>query len=92
MDFNPKTSKLRNQEEVDKHLASYDFHLNLGKNPRFAPMVLTSLWFRLIRMVIYASPGLALELRLPMTRFVCSVLIFTGSPPLSCQWWPSVQF
>ena len=30
MDFDPKTSKLCDQEPVDKYLVSYYFHLNLG--------------------------------------------------------------
>jgi len=28
IDFDPKTSKLRDQEAVDKHLTNYGFHLN----------------------------------------------------------------
>jgi len=37
MDFGPKTSKLLNQEEVDKYQASYGFYLNLGIKIEFCP-------------------------------------------------------
>jgi len=30
MDFDPNFSKLRDQEAIDKYLASYEFRLNLG--------------------------------------------------------------
>jgi len=36
-DFAPKTSKLRNQEAVDKYLASYDFHWSSGIKIEFCP-------------------------------------------------------
>ena len=37
MDFDPKTSRLHNQEEVDKYLANYDFRLNPGIKIEFYP-------------------------------------------------------
>ena len=38
MDFNPKNSKLRDQEVVDKYLASYEFCLNPGIKIEFCPL------------------------------------------------------
>ena len=40
MDFNPKTSKLCDQEAVNKYLASYGFWLNLGIKIEFCPLLL----------------------------------------------------
>ena len=37
MDFDPKTSNFHDQEAVDKYLASYGFHLNLGIKIEFCP-------------------------------------------------------
>jgi len=37
MDFNSKTSKLFNQEALDKYLTSYGFHLNPGIKNGFCP-------------------------------------------------------
>jgi len=41
--FDPKNSKLCDQEAVDKYLDSYDFYLNPGIKVNFAPTVLTFL-------------------------------------------------
>jgi len=38
MDFNPKTSKFRDQEAVDKFLASYGFYLNPGIKIEVCPL------------------------------------------------------
>jgi len=40
MDFDPKTSKLRVQEAMDKYLASYGFRLNSGIKIEFTPTML----------------------------------------------------
>ena len=37
MDFDPKTSRLRNQEDVNKHLARYEVCLNPGIKVEFCP-------------------------------------------------------
>ena len=37
MDFNPKTSRLRNQEDVNKHLVRYGAYLNLEIKVEFCP-------------------------------------------------------
>ena len=37
MDFDPKTSKLRDQEAVDKYLANYEFRLNPEIKIEFCP-------------------------------------------------------
>ena len=88
MDFDPKTSRLHNKE-VDKFLANYDFRLNSEIRIKFSPHGVD---------VSLASPNdgiymhpqvLALELRLPMTRFVRSALIFYQPALLSFWQWPA---
>ena len=37
MDFDPKISRLCNQEEVDKYLTKYRFRLNQGVKVKFCP-------------------------------------------------------
>jgi len=37
MDFDPKISKLRDQEAVDRYLVSYGFRLNSGIKIEFLP-------------------------------------------------------
>ena len=37
MDFDPKTSNLRDQEAMNKYLANYGFLLNLGIKIEFCP-------------------------------------------------------
>ena len=39
MDFDPKFSKLRDQEAIDKYLASYEFRLNSGIKIEFYPLL-----------------------------------------------------
>ena len=74
MDFDPKKSKLLNQEEVDKYLVKYGFHLNLGIKIEFCLNDVD---------ISKAPPNdgvymhlqvLALGLSLPMTRFVRNIL------------------
>ena len=81
MDFDPKTSKLRNQEEVDKYLASYALCLNPGIKIEFYPHGVD---------VSLAPPTggaymhphvLALGMRLSMTSFIRSVLPFYQVAP-----------
>ena len=52
MDFDPKISRLCNQEEVDKSLTKYGFRLNLRIKVKFFSMVLTFLWLRLTMVYI----------------------------------------
>ena len=86
MYFNPKTFKLRDQEAVDKYLASYEFCLNLGIKIEFCPLMLTFPQPCLkVRVYIYTSSGFDTELRLPMTKFIHSVLLFYKVAPLSCR-------
>ena len=51
MDFDPKTSKLRNQEDVNEYLAKYDVCLNPSIKVEFVLTVLMSLRPR--PMVVY---------------------------------------
>ena len=44
MDFDSKTTKLHNQEDVDDYLAKYGVCLNPGIKVELCPMVLMSLW------------------------------------------------
>jgi len=83
MDFDSKTSKLRDQEVVDKYLASYEFHLNSGTKIKFCPRSVD---------VSSAPPKgedvymqhqvLALGLRLPMQNSSALFWLFTKSPLL----------
>ena len=77
MDFDPKTSKLCDQEAVDKYLVIYGFRLNLGIKIEFCPL----------NVDIFSTPPkgegvyihlqiLALGLKLSRTKFVSSVLAF----------------
>jgi len=81
MDFDPKTSMLHNQEEVDKYLVKYGFYLNPEIEVEFCSHGVD---------VSQAPPNggvymhpqvLAFGLRLPMTRFIRSVLTFYGDAP-----------
>ena len=80
MDFDPKASKLRNQE-VDKYLASYGFFLNSGIKIELCSHGVD---------ISLASPNggvymypqvLALGLRLPMMSFFHSILAFYQVTP-----------
>jgi len=51
MDVNTKTSKLHDQEAVDKYLAIYGFRWSPGIKIMFCPTMLKFLWPRLIMMV-----------------------------------------
>ena len=73
MDFDPKTSKLRDQEAVDRYLASYGFRSNSGIKIEFCPHGVDVSLAPPSREGVYMHPQvLTLGLRLPMTRFVCS--------------------
>ena len=75
MDFDLKTSKLRDQEVVDKHLASYGFRLNPGIKIEFCPLTVDVFSTPPKGKCVYMRPQvLALGLRLPMTKFIHSVL------------------
>jgi len=77
MNFDPKTSKLRNQEAVYKYLAGYGFHLSPGIKFEFCPNNVDDSSTPPDKEGVYMHPlALALGLRLPMMKFVRSVLIF----------------
>jgi len=77
MDFDSKKSKLRDQEVVNRYLASYDFCLNLRiKIEFYSHGVDVSLAPHNGEGVYMYPQVLAQGLRLPMTRFVRSVLTF----------------
>ena len=80
MDFNPKISRICNQEEVDKYLAKYGFRLNLGIKVEFCPHGVDVLALPNDGVYMH-SQVLALELRMPMTRFIRSVLTFYRVAP-----------
>jgi len=84
MDFNPKTSKLHNQEAVDKYLASYDFHWSPRIKIEFCPhnVDISSTMPNKDGVYIH-SLVLALGLRQPMMKFIHSILIFLWGRPLS---------
>ena len=93
MDFDPKTSKLHNQEAVDKYLASYGFCWSPGIKIEFYPNDVYVSLAPPSKEGVYMHPlVLALGLRLPMTKFIRSALIFYGVTPLSYRWWPGVLF
>jgi len=82
MDFNLKTSKLRDQKTMDKYLASYGFRWGPGIKNEFCPNDVDVSLAPPGREGVYMHPlVLALGLRLPMTKFIRSVLIFFMSSP-----------
>ena len=81
MDFNPKTSRLRNHEEMDKYLANYSFRLNPRIKVEFCPHC-GDISQAPPNDGIYMHPRvLALGLRMPMTKFIRSVLTFYRVAP-----------
>ena len=72
MDFDLKTSKLRDKETVDKYLARYDFHWGPGIKIEFCPNDVDVSSAPPGKEGVYMHPlVLALGLRLPMTKFIC---------------------
>ena len=93
MDFNPKISKLRDQEAMDRYLASYAFRLNLEIKIEIFPYAVDVSLAPPNREGVYMHlQVLVLELRLPMTRFVCSILTFykVASSQLSAIAWCTI--
>jgi len=81
MDFDPKTSRLQHQEEVDTYLANYGFRLNIGIKIEFSPHSV-NIFLALLNDGVYMHPHvLALGLRLPITRFIRSILTFYRIAP-----------
>ena len=73
MDFDPKNSKLRNQEK-DKYLANYGFRLNSGIQIEFCPHGV-DISLAPPNDGVYMHPQVpTLGLRLPMTTFVRGVV------------------
>ena len=93
MDLDPKTSKLRDQEAVNKYLASFGFRWSPRIKFEFCPNRFDVTSTPPDKEGMYMHPlVLALGLRLPMTKFVRSVLIFYGVTPsqLSAVAWRTV--
>ena len=92
MDFDPKTSKLHNQKKVEKYLAKYGFRLNPRIKIEFYPYGV-DISKAPPNDGVYMNPQvLALGLKLPMMRFVRSVLTFytVASSQLSAKAWRTV--
>jgi len=92
MDFDPKTSKLRDQEAVDKYLASYGFCLNTRIKIEFC-LYSVNVSSAPLKSGVYMHPQvLTLGVRLPMTRFIRSVLAFykVASSQLSAVAWRTI--
>ena len=81
MDFDSKTSKLCNQEEVDEYLASYGFCLNSEIKTEFCPHGVDVSLAPSNGGVYMHLQVLALGLRLPMTSFIRNVLTFYQAAP-----------
>ena len=73
MDFDPKTSKLRKQEEVDKYLTMYACRLKPGIKIEFCPHDVNVSTAPSGGGVYMHPQVLALGLRLSMTKFIRSV-------------------
>jgi len=81
IDFDPKTSRIHNQEEVDTYLANYGFRLNIGIKIEFSPHSV-NIFLALLNDGVYMHPHvLALGLRLQITRFIRSILTFYRIAP-----------
>jgi len=93
MDFDPKTSKLCDQEAVDKYLTSYDFRWSPGIKFEFCPNYVDVTSALPGKKGVYMYPlVLALGLRLLMAKFIRSVLIFYGVAPSQLRQWLGVLF
>ena len=93
MDFDPKTSKLRDQEAVDKYLAGYGFHWSPGIKIEFCLNDVDVSSAPPYKEGVYMHPlVLALGLRLTMTKFIRSVLFFYEVAPSQLMAVPDVQY
>ena len=82
MDFDPKTYKIRDQEAVNKYLASYGFRWSPGIKIEFCPNDVDVSSARPGKEGVYMHPlVLALGLRLPMMKFIRSVFVFYEVTP-----------
>jgi len=82
MDFDSKNTKLHDQEAVDKCFASYEFRLNPGIKIEFCPLNVDVSSAPPKGEGVYMHPQvLALGLKLPMTKFIRSVLAFYKFAP-----------
>jgi len=82
VDFDPKTSKLRDQEAVDKYLADNGFCLSPGIKIEFCPNDVDVSSAPPGKEGVYMHPlVLALGMRLPMMKFIRSVLVFYEIAP-----------
>ena len=91
IDFDSKTFKIRDQEAVDKYLAGYGFCWSPGIKTEFYPIDVDISLAPHGKEGMYMYPlGLVLGLRLPMTKFVPSVLIFYEVASL--RWWHGILY
>ena len=81
MAFDPKTTKLHNQEDVDEYLAKYGICFNHGIKVEFCLYSVDVTLAPHNGGVNLHPQVLALRLRLSMTRFVRSVLPFYRVAP-----------
>jgi len=82
MYFDPRTTRLHNQANVDKYLARYDVCLSPGIRVEFCPQD-TEFVRSPSKGGVYMHPQiLALELKLPLMKFVLSVLTYYIIAPL----------
>ena len=91
MDFDPKTTKLHSQAEVDEYLTKNDVHLSPGIEVEFCPQ---GTYFALPPPnggVYMHCQILALGLKLSLTKFVCSVLSHFRIAPRNCRGLPDAS-
>jgi len=81
MDFDPKTFRLRNQEDVNKCLARYGVRLNSRIKVEFFPQNVNATRAPYNGGVYMHPRVLTLGLRLPMTTFIRSILTFYRVTP-----------
>jgi len=81
MDFDPKTSKLRNKETVDKYLAMYDFHWGPGIKIEFCPNDVDVSSAPPGRGCIYASPSASARIEAANDEVHLQILIFYEVTP-----------
>ena len=81
MDFDPRTTKLHSQEEVDECLVKYDICLSPEIKVEYCPHG-ADVALALPNSHIYMHPQvLTLGLRLPLTKFASSILTFYRVTP-----------
>ena len=91
MDFNPRTMRLHSQADVDEYLARYGVRLYPIIKVKFCPQD-TEFVKSPPNGGVYMHPQIqAPELKLPVTKFVRSVLTYYKIIPSQVSGWPDVQ-